>query len=79
LSRTPIVLALASNAEADAMNRDSPRLGNLDPAICAVSQRRTLRQLTLNAADGVLHGRVDLILYGTVTGPTRSHVALRKT
>jgi len=40
--------------------------------------RRSTRQPALNATDGVLYGRVNLILDSTVTSPTRRHFLLPK-
>jgi hypothetical protein len=38
-------------------------------------QARTRRQVAASAVDGVLYGRVDLILYGAIACPSGSHAA----
>jgi hypothetical protein len=68
-----IVSILTGNAQANSGHGFSARLGNTGPAFRAVAQGRTLGQTALRAADPILYGRVDLILYCTVTCPTRRH------
>ena len=73
-----IVSILTGNAKANAGHGFSSRFGNTGAAFGAVGQGRTLGQTALRAAlratDPILHGRVDLILYCTVTRPTRRHL-----
>src|SRR5713101_6077242 len=68
-----IVTILTGNAKANSRQGFSARLGDTGPAFRAVDQGRTLGQTALCAADSILHSRVDLILYCTVTRPTRRH------
>ena len=72
-----IVSILTGNAQANTGHGLSARFWDSGPAFRAVAQGRTLGQTTLCAADSVLHSRVDLILYCTVTRPTRRHTLSR--
>src|SRR5271165_6674358 len=71
-----IVLELAGNAEAHTGDRDSAGLGDFGVAVRAARQRRSLRQLALDAADRVLDRRVDLLLHRPVARPTRRHCSV---
>jgi hypothetical protein len=69
-----IVSILTGNAQANAGHGLSARLGNTAAAFGAMAQGWTLGQAALRTADPILYGRVDLILYCTVTCPTCRHL-----
>jgi hypothetical protein len=69
-----IVSILTGNAQANAGHGLSARLGNTAAAFGAMDQGWTLGQAALRTADPILYGRVDLILYCTVTRPTGRHL-----
>src|SRR5450631_621666 len=71
-----VVCALTRHAQPNAGISGSPCLRNFRFTLGAVRCRGSLGQLALNAADRVLYGRIDLILYGSVTCPTRRHFPL---
>src|SRR5690349_11732221 len=73
-----VLRILAGHAQAHAGHRLAACLGDRRLALLAVAQARPLRQLAARALDRVLHGRVDLVLYGAVAGPTDGHGGLRE-
>src|SRR5690606_23168876 len=66
---------LAGHTQTHAGNGLAPRLRDRLVALFAVGQPRPLAQPAARARDRVLDGRVDLVLYGSVSRPTRCHGA----
>jgi hypothetical protein len=65
---------LTGDAQAHTGNGFATRLGNLGATLLAMSQPRTAGQLLFCTLDRVLNGCVDLILHGSIAGPTRRHL-----
>jgi hypothetical protein len=86
LAAAPVIAAeLRSGAvmgilarQAQAYPRDGilARFWDLGSALGAVGQARTLGQSALRAANRILHGRVNLLLYSAFLCPTRSHISI---
>ena len=57
---------LAGDAQAHAGHGLAPRLGNRGIALLAMRQPGAARQLAARAPDGVVDGRVDLVLHGAI-------------
>ncbi len=70
-----VPFGLAGHAQVYAWHGFASRRGNLGVAGFAVEQARAFRRLTTCAFDRVANGGVDLILYGVVVCPARSHGA----
>src|SRR5262249_9684828 len=64
---------LAGDAQPDAGNRVPARLRNRSCALRAMAEAGAVGQPALRAADAILHGGVDLILYCAVSGPSGRH------
>src|SRR5690606_36995728 len=64
---------LARHTEADSGHRLAARLRNLRAAFLTVRQPGPARQPALSALHCIAHGRIDLILYGSVARPACRH------
>src|SRR6185437_6198560 len=73
LSPVAIGGILTGDAQPHAWNGLAPCLRDLRAAVGAMGEAGTLRQPALRAQDAVRHGRIDLLLYGAVTGPACCH------
>jgi hypothetical protein len=67
---------LASDAATHSWDSETPCLRNLLAAVFTVLEALALGQAAPGAGDRVLHARVDLILHGSVAGPTNGHLLL---
>src|SRR5690606_35627060 len=64
---------LARHTEADSAHRLAARLRNLRAAFLTVRQPGPARTPALSALHCIAHGRIDLILYGSVARPACRH------
>src|SRR6478609_6737332 len=74
----PVRHFLADDAQAHARQRHTARLGNLRAAFRAMLEAGPGREIAAGALDGVLHARLDLLLYRAFMCPTRGHGSLRR-
>src|SRR6185437_16100501 len=76
LGRVLVGIILTGEAEAHTGDGPAPRLQDFRATFGAVGEAGTLRQTAPRATNAVRHGRIDLILYGAVACPTRSHARI---